>query len=164
VELALFGYFTKTHGVKGQLVLKQEADVDLAALKSVFLESAGARVPYFIRSVSETGKGLIVTLEEIDSVEKARLLTGKKVMVDEKLILEEEEEAEWTGYELIDSRHGSLGKILSVADNGVQLLFTLQHKGKEIMLPFVEEFVDRIDEEKKVIYYTAPEGLISLYL
>ncbi len=64
----------------------------------------------------------------------------------------------------MDAQFGSLGNILEVTDNGSQELFVLNYKGREVLLPFVEDFVERVDEEAKKIFFNAPEGLIDLYL
>ena len=41
---------------------------------------------------------------------------------------------------------------------------SIPFRGKEVILPLVEDFVQRIDEKEKKLYYNAPEGLIDLYL
>jgi 16S rRNA processing protein RimM len=64
----------------------------------------------------------------------------------------------------VDKLHGSLGKIMGVSDNGEQVLVTLRFKDREVILPVVEDFIDKVDEEKKVLYFNAPEGLIDVYL
>ena len=46
----------------------------------------------------------------------------------------------------------------------MQDLVSLQYNGKEVILPIVPEFIEKIDEAAKLIYYKAPEGLIEIYL
>lgn len=164
MDLSPIGYFSKTHGVKGQLILKTEKDFDVDALKALFIETATGKAPYFVTEVKEAGANLVLELEEVPNVEKARMLIGKQVYIDASLIEEEESDDAWIGFELIDAHHGSLGQVSAVSDNGQQMLLSLQHKGKEIILPMVEEFIEKIDEENKKIFFQAPEGLIELYL
>jgi 16S rRNA processing protein RimM len=38
------------------------------------------------------------------------------------------------------------------------------YKNKEIILPLVNDFIEKIDETDRKIYYNAPEGLIDVYL
>lgn len=164
MDLSQIGYFSKTHGVKGHLVLKSDRDFFAEELKAVFVESATGKAPYFVSEVKEAGKDIVIALEEVPSVEKARALVGKSVFIDTALLNEEEEGEDWTGFELIDKEHGSLGLIESVSDNGQQVLLSLQYKGKEVILPLVEAFIERIDGEAKKLYFCAPDGLIELYL
>jgi 16S rRNA processing protein RimM len=164
MDLTEIGYFRKTHGIKGHLILKTDFNFDLENLNAFFIETDGSKAPYFISEISENEKGLIVFLETIDAINKTKPLIGKKVFVDSKYIIEQTEEIDWTGYELIDKNFGRLGKITEVNDNGVQLLVSIIYKDKEVILPLVEDFIESIDEEKKEIHFNAPEGLIDLYL
>ncbi len=164
MEFSEIGYFSKVHGVKGHLVVKVEVDFDEDLVKAFFVEQAGNKAPYFISELKDTPNGLIVVLEEVDAVEKAKLLVGKKVFVDSACILDTEPEENWVGYELIDAQFGSLGKIESMSNNGLQDLVHLRVRGKEVLLPLVEAFVKEINEETGIINYAAPEGLIEVYL
>ena len=163
MELTEIGYFSKTHGIKGQLILKTEREFDPEAVKAVFIESSTGKAPYFISEIKESNNGLIVRLEDVVAIEKAKLLLGKKVYIDAALV-EEEEVSEWLGFEVIDKQYGSLGIISSSSDNGSQELINLVFKGKEIILPLVDDFIENIDEEAKKLYFNAPEGLIELYI
>ena len=154
----------KPHGVKGELVLKAEHDFFSEELKALFIEVSGNKAPYFIKTIRESGPGFLVSLEDVNSVETARTLVGKKIFISSDLIDEPEYDLSWLGFELIDKQLGSLGKILSVSDNGEQALVTVSYKDREIILPVVEDFIEKVDEENKVLYFNSPEGLIDLYL
>ena len=164
MNLASIGYFSKTHGLKGHLVLKASSGFLAEELKALFVEVAGAKAPYFISDLKQSGGNTIIALEELDTVEKAKKLVGKAVFIDENLVNAEEGEEDWIGYELVDKHYGSLGIITEVTDNGQQVLLSIDHKGQEVILPLVDEFIERVDEEAKKLYFNAPEGLIGLYL
>ncbi len=154
----------KPHGVKGELVLRAEHDFLVDELKALFIEVAGNKAPYFIKSIRESGPGFLVALEDVNRVEEARALVGKKLFISADLIDEPEYDLSWLGFELVDKQLGSLGKILSVSDNGEQSLVTVSYKDREVILPIVEDFIEKVDEENQVLYFNAPEGLIDLYL
>ncbi|PBQ33392.1 16S rRNA processing protein RimM [Sphingobacteriaceae bacterium] len=164
MDLTQVGYFSKTHGVKGHLILKIDKEFFEDQVKAVFIESSTGKAPYFISEIKSTNNGLIIALEEITAVEKAKTLIGKAVYIDSSLIEEVEEEFDWIGFELIDKHHGSLGNITATSDNGHQVLLSIDYKNKEILLPLVEDFIEKIDEEGKKLYFNAPEGLIDLYI
>ncbi|MDI1355093.1 MAG: hypothetical protein PSX36_09250 [bacterium] len=164
MDLLPIGYFSKTHGVKGHLILKDEASFSTEGLNALFIESATGKAPYFISEMRDTNTGLIVKLEDVDVVEKAKTLLGKKVFIDSNFVEEEEESSDWLGFELIDSKLGSLGAIKAVSSNGSQDLISVDYKGKEVILPLVDEFIIKMDEDTKKIWLRVPDGLIDLYL
>lgn len=164
MEFSSIGYFTKTHGVKGQLILRDEEDFETEGLNAFFLDANGGKAPYFIEELTEASQGLIIKLEEVDTIEKARALIKKTVYVETRFLLQKEEEATYIDFEVIDDKLGSLGKVTGTSDNGQQDLLSLNYKGKEIILPLVEELILKIDESAKIIWYSTPEGLIDIYL
>ena len=163
MDLREIGYFSKTHGVKGHLILKVTQDFYYQDIKVMFTEVSGSKAPHFISSIESNAKNVIVKLEELSKVEEAQKMIGKKVFVDQEFV-DGVEEMDFIGYELIDRKAGSLGPILEVNDQGVQLLVTLKYQGKEVILPLVDELIESIDDENKKIVYQAPDGLIDMYL
>jgi 16S rRNA processing protein RimM len=164
MDLAEVGYVSKTHGVKGQLVIIQSQNFTEDDVKVVFLEVNGSKVPYFVLDFKNVGNNLIVSFEDVENVEKAKLLCGKALFIEKRFIEEEEPEDNWLGFELIDQKYGSLGTIKEVADNGQQLILTLNFKSKEVILPMVDDFIEKIDLEAHKVWYSAPDGLIDIYL
>ena len=164
MNLAPLGYFSKTHGLKGHLVLKAETGFFSDELKVLFVELAGAKAPYFISDLKQSGGNTIIALEDMASLEKAKTLIGKKVFIEESLIDAEEPEFDWVGFELVDKHYGLLGNITAVTDNGQQVLLSVNYKGKEVILPMVDAFVEKVDEAAKKIHFNAPKGLIDVYL
>lgn len=158
------GYFSKTHGVKGHLILKTEFELFIDEIKAFFIEASGGKAPYFVSEIRESNNGIIVLLETVDVIEKAKLLLRKKVFIDAAFVAEQEEEDDWVGFELIDAHFGSLGNILEVTDTGTQILVSIRYKEKEIILPLADDFIESIDQSAKKIKFKAPEGLIDLYL
>lgn len=164
MDLSVIGYFSKTHGVKGQLIIKADKDFIIEEVKAIFIETSTGLAPYFVKEFSQNNTGFIIELEDVDAIEKAKLLIGKKVHINSDLINEEEEEFDWLGFEVIDEKYGSLGTVFNVSDNGFQVLLSIMYKEKEIILPLVDDFIEKIDENEKKLFFNAPEGLIDVYL
>jgi 16S rRNA processing protein RimM len=164
MELTQIGYFSKTHGTKGELALKYSVDFFVDEVKAIFIDTATGKAPYFVKEFKQANTGLIVGLEDIDSIEKAKSFVGKSVFINSEFIDTDTETLDWIGFEVIDHLHGNLGKIIEVNDNGTQLLVTINYKTKEIILPLVEDLIEKIDEENKQIFYKSPEGLIDIYI
>src|SRR5690606_25914038 len=96
--------------------------------------------------------------------EKAKTLIRKSVFIEAKYVEEEETDFDWIGYEVIEEKHGPLGKVNGMSDNGQQVLLSIDYKGNEVILPLVEDFIKSLDEKNKKLHYEAPEGLIDIYL
>lgn len=164
MQLCEIGYFSKTHGVKGQLVLRTRQQFDETALKALIVADKGARVPYFVSDLRPANHGWVVSLEDITSVEDAKKLLNKPVFVDESLVEAEENDDDLSGYRLDDTVKGTIGVIRSVENHGAQELFVVDHNGTELLLPAADELIDEIDDEQRIVHYHAPEGLIDMLL
>ena len=109
------GYISKTHGLKGHVILRlnELVRIDEQAIKSIFLELNGSQVPYFIEECRPNNAGYILKLEMIDVVETSKKLIGKKAFALSDFILEEEESLnEFIGYTIIDSKLGIYATVI----------------------------------------------------
>jgi 16S rRNA processing protein RimM len=162
------GYISKTHGLKGHVILRlnEYVRINEEAIKSIFIELNGAPVPYFIEDLRPNNSGYILKLETIDIVETSKKLIGKKVSTLTDFILEEEESLkEFIGYTIIDVKNGNIGTIADVDEKTDNVIIKVTHPtGIEIILPFNDDFIIEIDDDLKTIDFNAPEGLIDMYL
>ena len=82
------GTIIKTHGIKGELVLKLNNLLaeDLIEMESVFLEVEGLLVPFFIEDIyAVTSQTCIVQFEWLDTENKSTEFTGCRVYTDKKI-------------------------------------------------------------------------------
>ncbi len=163
MNLKEIGYFSKTHGLKGHLQLQLKSDFDIENCQALFIEINGSQSPCFIEEFRESKNSFVVLLEEINSIENAAKLVGKTVSVDEKLLFADEGNL-LLGFKVIDKMKGELGLITEIIDNGINPLIQIKHKDKDLLLPLNEDFIEKLDEKAKILYYQAPEGLIDMYL
>ncbi|MCD6017011.1 MAG: rimM [Bacteroidetes bacterium] len=162
------GYISKTHGLKGHLILRlnELINIDEEAIKSVFLELNGSQVPYFIEECRPNNTGYILKLETIDSIDTSKKLIGKKAFALTDFILENSDSLnEFIGYSVIDSRLGNIGIITDIDEKTDNPIVKVIHStGVEIILPFNDDFIIEIDDDQKTIQFESPEGLIEMYL
>ncbi|MBR5029392.1 MAG: 16S rRNA processing protein RimM [Bacteroidales bacterium] len=165
----ILGKITKSFGLKGEVVFVLDVDTptDYAALDSVFVEVKGVLVPYFIESIHINGNKATVKFEDLSREESLALvgcdlylpltilpkLTGKKFYFHEII-----------GFHVVDNKKGDIGTIVSVIDYPAQPLFQIINNDKEILLPVIDQLIDRVDRDNTTIYVNAPDGLIDLYL
>lgn len=168
------GRTRKAHGLTGELKMSIEDRYleDFMKNERIFLEVKGLKLPYFIDSVRGGGE-LIVKLEEVDDRDAATVLQAREIMLREQDILAEEErefEVEeeqglvyeyLTGFLMIDNERGEIAPITEVLEMPQQEMAFLTYKGREILIPLNEQFVQRVDAEQQRVYVDLPDGLLD---
>lgn len=168
METQEIGYISKTHGLKGHVILRlnEFVQIDEIAIKSVFLDINGSQVPYFIQECRPNNNGFILKLETIDTIDTSKKLIGKKAFALADFILEDEDNYnEFIGYAIIDSNLGNIGNIKEIDEKTENVIIKVIHpSGVEIILPFNDDFIIEIDDDLKTIEFNAPQGLVEMYL
>lgn len=168
VDCEKIGYFKKTHGVQGQLVLEYEMQFEIAieACIRLFVEIDGLLVPFFIAENGFRFKGAdsaIVTLDDVSTEKYARRLVGAAVYLF-KSEVEVETEFEINnlkGFVVIDETLGELGKIEFIDDYSGNIVLTIDYKGRELLVPFNEDFLVEFNAEEKTLKLDLPTGLVE---
>jgi 16S rRNA processing protein RimM len=163
----LLGKILKIQGYDGTMTARLEKDFidNIPEMESVFLEIEGKPVPFFISSTQYSGGDILkLRFEEYWTYEKVSdfagchvfLTTGKK-----KSTRSDEENI--TGFKVILNNKSTLGSIEEIINNpGQDLLKIISPEKKEILVPFHDDFIVRIDKKKRTITVQLPEGLIDL--
>jgi 16S rRNA processing protein RimM len=170
----LLGKLTKTHGVKGQLVLHLEhmSFENIENMESVFIVIDNLPVPFFISSLQKLPPDeLILGFDYIKTHEEAKKYTDCAVWIhadhaqegtESRNILSSAGIESFKGYSVIDKNLGNLGTLNQVMDLKQNPLLQIIKDSCEILIPLHEEFVSRIDDGKKIIYVNTPDGLIDI--
>lgn len=168
-ECYQLGKITKPFGYKGQMVFFLDVDTpeDYEELDSVFVEVKGALVPYFIKEININGNKAVVTFEDLKA-DEAQALAGCRLFLPLDLLPKLDGNRfyyhEIIGWRVNDAEKGDIGTIASVIDYPAQALFQIMKNGKEILIPIIDEVLEKVDRQEKTIYIKAPNGLIDLYL
>jgi 16S rRNA processing protein RimM len=164
------GRVAKTHGIKGEVSIKIEADDPSAYqnMKYFFLEINKVLTPFFVESLSMNGDKFFVAVQDVKTVEKASELVGKVVYLPLEMLPKLKGNQfyfhEVVGFIVIDEVKGELGPINEILQYPTQAIIQI-HKGeKEILLPVLNEIILKVDRKAKRLYVKAPEGLIDMYL
>lgn len=170
-ELVEAGKFNKPHGIKGEISATVDVDVDFDDLKCLVISVEGIFVPFFISSVRpKNGDTFLITIDGVDSEEKAQYFTNRTFYILKSDLPEYEEEdedgfyaADLIGYSIIDSDAGLLGEIADINDSTQNVLFVVEREdGSELFIPVVDEFIISIDSESKTIETSLPSGIVDL--
>ena len=163
-------YITKTRNLEGSVVA-QSAD------KLPFLLSVGLEVHFVppalhaprhacVKSVVELKQDTYeVEFEGIESIDDAKKLVGCYCLAaDESLPDFEamEEPALLLGFAVTDASWGVLGEVVEVLASSVQATLVVAGEDREVMIPFVDEFVLSVDDDAGIIQTDIPESLLNI--
>ncbi|MEE0978737.1 MAG: ribosome maturation factor RimM [Muribaculaceae bacterium] len=174
-ELVSIGKFGKPHGVKGEINLLTEIDVDIAELKCIVADMDGIYVPFFINTLRERGNGsYLATIDRMDSEDKVSQMVNKEIYAlrnDEALAnatdaCDDEEgmyASDLIGYTIVSDQGSIVGEIVDVDDSTENILFVVETPGRETnyLIPVATEFIDDIIPETHTLMMTLPEGLLD---
>lgn len=166
----LLGKFTKTHGLKGELILVVENDFpEKYSEEPIFVDIDGGLVPFFI---DEDGINIRnhtsyrIKMEDVDSEHASLRFVNCQVYLPAELFSQQEMEGieGIEGYTVVVEGRGEIGTIDSLADYSGNIVITIQVDEKEVMIPLAEEYITAVDYDTQIITLDLPEGLIDLYL
>ncbi len=164
------GHVSKTHGLKGELTIKIDADTPEAYLKvkCFFLEINKVLTPFFIKTITLNNDKFYIGFQDIDDVQKATRLVGKPVYLPVTMLPKLDGKQfyyhEVKGFKVADAQHGEIGTINEIIEYPTQAIIQILVEGKEVLIPVIDEVIQKVDRNNKTLYIKAPEGLIDMYL
>ena len=164
----LLGRITKVSGYEGAVTVRLEKIFfeNIPQMESVFLEIEGRLVPFFISDSDYTGADILkLRFEGYGSVDKISEFIGCRIFLTTGMTDDNQPEdiQSFLGYQVVIQDNKLLGVIRELIFNpGQMLLSILSEKNKEILIPFHEDFIVKIDKKKKTIVMDIPEGLTEI--
>jgi len=166
---AKVGKISKPYGLRGEVnvLLEPEAGNYIEPDHPLFIDIDGQRVPFFVEEVELLSMNqAIIKFEFIGSLDEARTVAGCGLYFDPSHVPEPVEKANdlnsVVGFLAYDRDLGELGKVSAYIPHSMNPVFVIDHQGKELLVPAVEDFIDRIDSQNQLLYFILPEGLTSL--
>ncbi len=164
------GFVRKAHGYKGEVKIAVEEPFEEDILNSpfLFIGMDGFMVPFKINSVNTT-KDIIIRFDRMDSSSETERIIGKNLFLLEHDIIHAKEHLgnqnlvnKFIDYQIHDKQSNATFSINDIREFPQQIMAVIELKGRELLVPFNDEFIERIDERRKVIYMDLPEGLLEL--
>jgi 16S rRNA processing protein RimM len=164
------GKVREAHGLKGDLyILIFSGDVSwVTKVKTFALKNKGGEVDtYEIERIKPFKKGVIVKGKGITDRTLAEGLEHSEFLIDAELLVSKPGETiflnEILNFKLKDVEQVVLGDIVGFSSNGVQDLLVIQTKAaKKVEVPFIDEFIKKIDFKHQAVVMDLPEGLFDL--
>ena len=162
------GKILKPFSYKGELkIYIEDFYIDqIKELDSFLLKIQGSYIPFTIKAITKNKSNIFrISLDGIDSEDLAKKLTGIEIYSENNLIKSENSKTN-KNYIFIDfviyNNNSIIGKIIDIIENKNQDLFVVVFNEKRILIPLVDEFVVKIDNDNKKILMNLPEGLTDL--
>jgi 16S rRNA processing protein RimM len=163
------GTISKPYGLRGEvnILLEPEAGKFIEPDHPLFIDIDGQRVPFFVEEVQwVSGDQAIVKFEFIESLEEAKKVAGCILYFDDAQIHKAAGEAfelkSLMGYLAFDGKLGELGVVSDFIPHEMNPVFIIDYSGRELLVPAVQDFIDRIDAQNHKLHLNLPDGLISL--
>jgi 16S rRNA processing protein RimM len=163
------GKLVATFGIQGQLILQHALGkkTALTGLKVVMIEmKKDDLLPYFITETKlKNDTEIYISLEEIDTKEKAKLLVPKQVWLLQK-DFEKHVAADTTlsllGFTIYDNDK-QLSEIVEIIEQPHQILAKIIYQEKEMLIPVNVAFMVKMDVKNKIVVLDLPEGLLDIF-
>lgn len=165
----LIGRITRTHGVRGNMVVILDVDdpIRYKKTKTVHILMNGLFVSYELSSLTVNGKNAIIHIMGIDTVEDAEPFLKSEVYLPllelPKLKGNRIYFHDAIGMMVTDEVEGKLGPIVKIMDLPEQPVAVVDFEGKELLFPFLSLFFRNIDRENKELLVRLPDGLVDIY-
>ncbi|HDJ32635.1 MAG TPA: hypothetical protein ENF21_00860 [Bacteroidetes bacterium] len=133
----------------------------------VFLDIEGGLVPFFLTSVEERDpRTVVISLDDIDSEEKARRLSGIAVYLPGTRPggngMNETDLSSLVGYEVFTPQEQSLGLVKEAEELPMHWVLRLRSPEGERLIPLHEDLIVEIDPGRKRIVMDLPNGLTEI--
>ena len=170
----LIGKVIKSHGVKGEVAVEVTTDdpeIRYAVGEVLHGKQAGKEQELTIRSVRPHQKRLLVTFEEIPDRTAADSLRGMQFFAEPLERADDADEDEFYDHELIglkvfldEKTDGAepIGEVTGITHTPARQILEVDVDGKQVLIPFVIDFIPEVDLEGGYLVATPPEGLLEL--
>ena len=161
------GEIVGTHGVRGEMRVNPWCDSPafLKKFKKLYLDENGQKC-LDVKSAREHGNVALVTVDGIDTVEKAQAMRGKVIYIkrdDAKIPKGSYFIAELIDCTVYDADDESVvyGIITDVSMTGANDVWHIEKDGKEYLIPAIKDVVISVDVEEGVVKIRPMKGIFD---
>lgn len=149
------GKITNTHGIKGEVKIYNLSDFNRFFIgNEIYVMIKGVKKTFTIERVRPQGTVLIVKFKDFNDINEILPYKGEFLYSDEKPDLDEDDYHydDLLEKEVFNESGERLGKVTSLIPVPQGHLLEIEKlNGKKALIPFVDEFVIEIEEDKIII-------------
>ncbi|MDG2368727.1 MAG: ribosome maturation factor RimM [Flavobacteriaceae bacterium] len=163
------GKIVSKFSFRGEVLLKLDSDESPSLkLKTIFIEIDKILVPFSIVKISLHKSSLLkIKFDGVDSENLADKILRRNTFLPLKDLPKLDGNKfyyhEIIGFKAEDLHKGEIGIIKEVNDQTSQPIVKINtNENKEVMIPLVDDFLIKLERNKKKIIFNLPQGLIDL--
>ncbi len=160
------GHIIKSIGFKGEILVNDyDKKFDCKSNgKFLYLNIDEALIPFKIEKTIAFKNNIRLKLEDVNNKNDASRLKEKLVFLKKSDIIFNKEEIEIEkilNFEIIE-KEKKLGKVLDYYEKKIQSLIVTEIDNKEVLIPYNNNIIKKIDYKLKKIFVDLPNGLIDI--
>lgn len=157
------------HGINGELKVgfTKGKEEQISNLKEVFLCINGKYTSYKVSSVRFHKQFAIMKLKEFNNINEILPFKGENLYISRQIVEKNLKKDEYLiddliGAEVYNQNDKKIGTVNNIEENAAgSLLAITTTSHKNCLIPFINQFVTKVDTEKKQIIINEIEGLIE---
>jgi 16S rRNA processing protein RimM len=166
-ETVAVGRVLRPHGVRGEVVVEVLSDVPARFQKGsrvMGVREGAPPLPLTVAAGRVHKTGAVVRFEGYDDRDRAGELRGLDLEIPRSEV-PKAEPGTYYQFELLGCLcrdHGAeLGRVAEVVEDGGGVMLIVEGEGRRVPVPFVKEFLRRVDVAAGTIDLDLPEGLLE---
>lgn len=160
------GQIVNVKGLKGEVKVNSFTDdnTKFERISKVFVKQKNTLTEYEIEKVGYNKNQIIIKFKNIDTIEEAEKLRNSYIVVDREIFGELPEGvyyiADLIGLDVYTESNEYLGKVDDIFQTGSNDVYVVKdEKGKEKLLPGIDEVIKKIDLKENKITVNLIKGL-----
>lgn len=156
-----------THGVRGEVKVYPTTD-DISRfewLKTVYLDTGKEKLKWEVERYRFFKNLVIMKFKGMDNINDIEKYKGKDLLVtrEDAIPLEEGEYylADILGAKVVTDEGEDFGILKDYLETGANLVYVVEHQGKEVLLPVIDDCIKEVSVEEKLVTVHIMKGLLD---
>jgi 16S rRNA processing protein RimM len=150
------GKILKTKGFDGTTIVGLEMPIIDTSFKACFIQKNNQQSPLLIESMTEVDDfTLHIKWKNYESKELAQSICNRELFMDIALVekyFDQEVDEDYIGFDVYNFDE-KIGEVIDIFENNFQETIEVKlADDKNLLIPFIDEFIETIDEDKQAIY------------
>jgi 16S rRNA processing protein RimM len=169
-KLYTVGKIVNTHGIRGELKIVPQTDFLEERFEKgsrlIIVTPVGARVPVEVESSRIHKTMVLVKFKQFHEINECEQYKGSTLKVEEQYLADLEEDEyyyhEIIGCTAVTEEGAELGTVTEILSPGANDVWVVRPagKGKELLLPVIDDVILNVDIDTKTVRVRLMEGLV----